>query len=124
MMLDPFLVFEHRRVRLGAVQTATVPRSGRINAARSHAQAAQPASMARTRVDPTVAGWAAPSQLFLLLRFPAIFPFLPPSKPQSITNFSGTILVCYILPVVDILLVMETIQVCHLIPVVVLIWRD
>ncbi|MEJ5118566.1 MULTISPECIES: hypothetical protein [Gluconobacter] len=40
MMLDPFLVFEHRRVRLGAVQTATVPRSGRINAARSHAQTA------------------------------------------------------------------------------------
>ncbi|MCW2267163.1 hypothetical protein M2305_003182 [Gluconobacter cerinus] len=63
-MLDPFLVFEHRRVRLGAVQTATVPRSGRINAARSHAQAAQPASMARTRVDPPVAGWAAPSQPF------------------------------------------------------------
>ena len=61
-MLDPFLVFEHRRVRLGAVQTATVPRSGRINAARSHAQAAQPASMARTRVDPPVAGWADPSQ--------------------------------------------------------------
>jgi len=61
MMLDPFLVFEHRRVRLGAVQTATVPRSGTINAARSHAQTA---SMARTRVDPPVAGWADPSQLF------------------------------------------------------------
>ena len=68
-MLDPFLVFEHRRVRLGAVQTATVPRSGRINAARSHAQTAQPASMARTRVDPPVADWAAPSQLFSFVFF-------------------------------------------------------
>ena len=87
MMLDPFLVFEHHRVRLGAVQTATVPRSGRINAARSHAQTAQPASMARTRVDPPVAGWADPSQPFLPLRFPSIFQFLPPSKLRSITNF-------------------------------------
>ena len=86
-MLDPFLVFEHHRVRLGVVQTATVPRSGRINAARSHAQTAQPASMARTRVDPPVAGWADPSQPFLPLRFPSIFQFLPPSKLRSITNF-------------------------------------
>ncbi len=89
-MLDPFLVFEHRRVRLGAVQTATVPRSGRINAARSHAQAVQPASMARTRVDPTVAGWAAPSQPFPFLsgffsyRVPALirfFALIPLQKP-------------------------------------------
>ena len=74
MMLDPFLVFEHRRVRLGAVQTATVPRSGRINAARSHAQTAQPASMARTRVDPPVAGWADPSQPFSFLSRLSFYP--------------------------------------------------
>ena len=59
--------FEQRCVQLGAAQTATEPRSGRINAARSHAQTA---SIARTRVDPTVADWAAPSQPFPFFFFP------------------------------------------------------
>ncbi|KXV70468.1 hypothetical protein AD952_12875 [Acetobacter cerevisiae] len=94
MMLDPFLVFEHRRVRLGAAQTATVPRSGRINAARSHAQTAQPASMARTRVDPPVAGWAAPSQplpfyrVFLFTRFFFLSGFFSYRVPALIRFFA------------------------------------
>ncbi|GEM18441.1 MULTISPECIES: hypothetical protein [Gluconobacter] len=95
MMLDPFLVFEHRRVRLGAVQTATVPRSGRINAARSHAQAAQPASMARTRVDPPVAGWAAPSQPF---PFFIGFFFLPGFSFYLVFVLTGFLLLSGFLP--------------------------
>ncbi|MEN3177566.1 hypothetical protein ABDK75_16495 [Gluconobacter sp. OJA] len=95
MMLDPCLVFEHRRVRLGAVQTATVPRSGRINAARSHAQAAQPASMARTRVDPPVAGWATPSQPFPL--FIGFF-FLPGFSFYLVFVLTGLLLLSGFLP--------------------------
>jgi len=95
MMLDPFLVFEHRRVRLGAVQAATVPRSGRINAARSHAQTAWPASMARTRVDPPVAGWAAPSQPFT---FFIGYLFLPGFSFYLVFSLTGFLLLSSFLP--------------------------
>jgi len=46
-----------------------VPRSGRIGVIRTHAQAAQPASMGRTDGDPPVAARATDRQRLFFPRF-------------------------------------------------------